>query len=331
MIGKEASDGKDGYWLETSANTPVGDMVVKVLTVQDGGNTSVTRMIMQMAGRPATEMPEMGRMQQKQSLDIRSEADKVGSESVSTPAGDFTADHYRMKNGSGDFWVSEKVSPYGLIKYQGKDMTMVLTKVVTGAKDKIMGTPVPFNPATDDGRRRSAQIAARFLRPGLPLDDGGGNPMSDKSTDHAAKQKLGPTPESCIIIDQPLVRDYSTGGGHGPEETLVEGDEKLVTRKWQGYPPRNLNLIGKPHPAMPQVGIPRLTGKAEYTTRIQLPNMLYTKLLTSPHPRAKVKSHGRFRGGKDAGRGSYPDAAERSEPPIRFLRSFSFKAKWWPS
>ena len=114
--------------------------------------------------------------------------------------------------------------------------------------------------------------------------------MSDKSTDHAAKQKLGPTPESCIIIDQPLVRDYSTGGGHGPEETLVEGDGKLVTRKWQGYPPRNLNLIGKPHPAMPQVGIPRLTGKAEYTTRIQLPNMLYTKLLTSPHPRAKVKS-----------------------------------------
>jgi hypothetical protein len=147
VIGKEASDGKDGYWLETSANTPVGDMVLKVLTVQDGGNTSVTRMIMQMAGRPATEMPAMGRMQQKQSLDIRSEADKVGSESVSTPAGDFTADHYRMKNGSGDFWVSEKVSPYGLIKYQGKDMTMVLTKVVTGAKDKIVGTPVPFNPA----------------------------------------------------------------------------------------------------------------------------------------------------------------------------------------
>lgn len=147
VIGKEAADGKDGYWLETSANTPVGDMVLKVLTVQDGGNTSVTRMIMQMAGRPATEMPAMGRMQQKQSLDIRSEADKVGSESVTTPAGDFTADHYRMKNGSGDFWVSDKVSPYGLIKYQGKDMTMVLTKVVTGAKDKIVGTPVPFNPA----------------------------------------------------------------------------------------------------------------------------------------------------------------------------------------
>jgi hypothetical protein len=157
VIGKEAADGKDGYWLETSANTPVGDMVVKVLTVQDGANTTFTRTIMQMAGRPATEMPQMGRMQQKQSLDIRSEADKVGSESVTTPAGDFTADHYRMKNGSGDFWVSDKVSPYGLIKYQGKDMTMVLIKQVKDAKDKITGTPVPFNPALMMGGGQAPQ------------------------------------------------------------------------------------------------------------------------------------------------------------------------------
>jgi hypothetical protein len=157
VVGRETADGKDGYWLESSATTPVGDMVLKVLTVQDGGNTSVTRMIMQMAGRPATEMPSMGRMQQKQSIDIRAEADKVGSESVTTPAGEFTADHYRLKNGSGDFWVSEKVSPYGLVKYQGKDMTMVLVKVVTGAKEKITGTPAPFNPATMMGGGQEAK------------------------------------------------------------------------------------------------------------------------------------------------------------------------------
>jgi CO/xanthine dehydrogenase Mo-binding subunit len=104
------------------------------------------------------------------------------------------------------------------------------------------------------------------------------------------KAKLEGKPDNCIIIDQPAVRNFSTGGGHGPEDTLVEGDEKLVTRKWQGYPPQNLNLIGKPHPAMPEVGIPRLTGKAEYTNRVVLPNMLYVRLLTNPHPRAKVKT-----------------------------------------
>jgi hypothetical protein len=42
--------------------------------------------------------------------------------------------------------VAPKAGPYGLVKFQGKDSTMVLTKVITDAKDKITGTPQPFNP-----------------------------------------------------------------------------------------------------------------------------------------------------------------------------------------
>jgi hypothetical protein len=49
--------------------------------------------------------------------------------------------------------VSEKVSPFGVVKSQGKDTTMVLTKVVTDATDKITGTPQPFNPMMMMGRR----------------------------------------------------------------------------------------------------------------------------------------------------------------------------------
>ena len=43
-----------------------------------------------------------------------------------------------------------------------------------------------------------------------------------------------------------------------PKPTLIEGDLKLVTKKWQGYPPDKCKLIGKPHPAMPEVMLPRL-------------------------------------------------------------------------
>src|SRR4029450_9929295 len=39
---------------------------------------------------------------------------------------------------------------------------------------------------------------------------------------------------------------------------------------------------------MPEVAIPRYVGKAEYATRVHFPNMLYAKLLTSPHSRAKI-------------------------------------------
>jgi hypothetical protein len=83
---------------------------------------------------------------QSPATDIRNSAEDVGSESITVPAGTFSCEHYRAKDGSGDTWVSPKVSPLGVVKHQGKDSTMVLTKVIADAKDKIVGTPQPFNP-----------------------------------------------------------------------------------------------------------------------------------------------------------------------------------------
>jgi hypothetical protein len=149
IVGKESVGGKDGYWFETTfSDASMGRMVHKTLTVVDGTETVISRMIMQMGNRPPMEMPTsmMKSSAQKQSADIRERAEDVGSESITTPAGTFTAEHYKMKDGSGDAWVAAKAGPYGLVKFQGKDTTMVLTKVITDAKDKITGTPVPFNP-----------------------------------------------------------------------------------------------------------------------------------------------------------------------------------------
>jgi hypothetical protein len=149
VVGKESVGGKDGYWFETTmSNSPMGQMVMKSLTVLDGTDTVISRMIMQMGNRPPMEMPtNMSKTSaQKQPADIRDRAEDVGSESITTPAGTFTAEHYKMKDGSGDAWVAPKAGPYGLVKFQGKDSSMVLTKVITDAKDKITGTPVPFNP-----------------------------------------------------------------------------------------------------------------------------------------------------------------------------------------
>jgi hypothetical protein len=149
IVGKESVAGKDGYRFEmTMSNSPMGQMVMKSLTVVDGTDTVVSRMIMQMGSRPPMEMPtqSMRSSAQKQPADIRDRAEDVGSEVVTTPAGTFTTEHYKLKDGSGDAWVAAKAGPYGLVKFQGKDTSMVLTKVIADAKDKIAGTPVPFNP-----------------------------------------------------------------------------------------------------------------------------------------------------------------------------------------
>jgi hypothetical protein len=149
VVGKDSVNGKDAYWFETTiANASMGTMISKSLTVLDGQDTVTSRVIMQMGNRPPMEMPtQMYKANaQTQPADIRDRAEDVGSESVTTPAGTFLTEHYKMKDGSGDAWVAPKAGPYGLVKFQGKDTSMVLTKVITDAKDKITGTPQPFNP-----------------------------------------------------------------------------------------------------------------------------------------------------------------------------------------
>ena len=150
IVGKESVNGKDGYWFETTMASPQmnGMMVMKMLMASDGVSVVISRMIMQMPGAPPMEMPtQMMQMHhQPQAADVRKEADDVGPETVTTPAGTFACEHYRLKDGSGDSWVSQNAAPYGLVKFQGKDSTMILTKVITDAKDKITGTPQPFNP-----------------------------------------------------------------------------------------------------------------------------------------------------------------------------------------
>ena len=101
--------------------------------------------------------------------------------------------------------------------------------------------------------------------------------------------KIESEPHSTVVIRQPMVRDYSTGGGHLPGDELIEGDERILTRKWQGYPPENLDVIGKPMPPMPEVSIPRFLGKAQYAVRVWFPDMLYARFLTSPYPRARIR------------------------------------------
>jgi CO/xanthine dehydrogenase Mo-binding subunit/aerobic-type carbon monoxide dehydrogenase small subunit (CoxS/CutS family) len=97
-------------------------------------------------------------------------------------------------------------------------------------------------------------------------------------------------PASIVQIKQPMVRDYSTNGGHLPGDDLIEGPHKTVTKKWQGYPPENLNVLGKSMPALPEVSIPRFTGKAQYASRVWFPNLLYAKFLTCPHPHARIRN-----------------------------------------
>jgi hypothetical protein len=156
VVGKESVDGGDGYWMEMRTDAGgKGEMVMKHLMVIGPGKAEIKRMIMQSAGQPPMEMP-MGMMQgmMKNKPPAPSSGkgphemgEKVGTETVTVPAGTFLCEHYRSQTekGSADMWVSTNVSPYGLVKMTSADTTMVLQKVLSNETSHIKGEPQKMN------------------------------------------------------------------------------------------------------------------------------------------------------------------------------------------
>jgi xanthine dehydrogenase YagR molybdenum-binding subunit len=75
----------------------------------------------------------------------------------------------------------------------------------------------------------------------------------------------------------------------------IAGDEIHYAERQvpEGEPPplppnEKLNVIGKPTPRLD--GRAKVTGAAKYTADVKLPGMLYARMVTSPHPHARVKS-----------------------------------------
>jgi hypothetical protein len=155
IVGKEDADGKDAYWMEIRMKSPKGpSMIMKQLMVLEGDTPEIKRMIMQTPGQEPMEMPVgmmsgmMKRMQQSAQDKSGSATlgEKIGTETVTVPAGTFECDHYRSNYGGkpADSWISTKVFPYGLVKLTSSDTSMVLDKVLENQTSQITGEPRKF-------------------------------------------------------------------------------------------------------------------------------------------------------------------------------------------
>ena len=68
-------------------------------------------------------------------------------------------------------------------------------------------------------------------------------------------------------------------------------------------------MLGKPLPPLPEVSIPRFTGKAQYASRVWFPDLLYARFLTCPHPHAPHQG------------ASIPSAAEKM-PGVAYVLTY---------
>ncbi len=150
IVGKEKTQGKDGMWVEfTISAEQIGVIVVKELVAFDGVKMQMQtfKAVIELPGRPPMELPDqMIESRPFRFNDVRGKSVDLGTQSVTTPAGTFSCEHYRAKDGSSEFWVSKQVAPIGLVKSQETGQTVTLVKLATNAKDKISGTPQPFDP-----------------------------------------------------------------------------------------------------------------------------------------------------------------------------------------
>jgi hypothetical protein len=146
IVGKEAVDGKDGYWMEiVTATEKGGNFVGKTLFTKD--DFQFRRMVIQVPGQGAMEMPFNPNEGRKQSLqDTMSDWHSIGTESVTVPAGTFSCEHWKNDKNNSEVWTNDKVTPFGMVKEVSPNSTMVLTKILTDMPDQITGPVQKFDP-----------------------------------------------------------------------------------------------------------------------------------------------------------------------------------------
>jgi hypothetical protein len=141
-------DTSGGYWVEYGMQSPQmgGSVYMKNLLVRQTDGIIIQRSIVQMPGRPPMDMSSMmsmkGMQSQKSKADFRANAQHVGTESITTPAGTFSCEHWRDTKDGTDVWLSDKVVPWRLVKMTGTNNSLTLVRIISDAKTHITGTPV---------------------------------------------------------------------------------------------------------------------------------------------------------------------------------------------
>ena len=145
IVGKESVEGEDGYWMEF-VMTDEKNQTFAGKALFTSADFQFHRMIMQMPGQGAVEMPFNPTATRREKMDESiNEWHSVGTESVSVPAGTFSCEHWRNDKRNSDIWTSDKITPVGMVKEVNSHGTMVLTKVIDDAQDRVTGPVKKFD------------------------------------------------------------------------------------------------------------------------------------------------------------------------------------------
>ena len=151
IIGEEPKEGTPHYWYEMKMAAPQGNMIIQALVpgwpyepaqiagmVMKSGDQPAMRMSDQMIGMMASQAQKSPG---ERVIEDCENAEQMGTESITVPAGTFDALHIRSTaDGKTDVWVSADV-PFGMIRMESAEGQMELTGHGGGATSSITETP----------------------------------------------------------------------------------------------------------------------------------------------------------------------------------------------
>jgi hypothetical protein len=146
IVGKELVDGKEAFWMEFVTTDPKGQTMYgkSLFTAHD---FQFQRMIIQMYGQPAMEMPyKPNAARQEKMQESLNEWHSMGNETITVPVGTFSCEHWKNDKNDGQAWSNDKVTPFGMVKEVNGHTSMVLTKILTEVQDHITGPVQKFDP-----------------------------------------------------------------------------------------------------------------------------------------------------------------------------------------
>jgi hypothetical protein len=167
VVGTEEAAGKEHFWYETRMESPMGAMIMQLLVPSYPYQQSeVQQAVVKMGDQPAMIVSEQmlgmmqGRGAENPARDAASaceNAELVGRETVTVPAGAFEVVHLRVSEDSeaADIWVSPDV-PFGMVKLEGHGVELVLLNHGKDAKSSISEKPqrMPGVPSQIDASSR---------------------------------------------------------------------------------------------------------------------------------------------------------------------------------
>lgn len=157
IVDEEKVKRKAGFWVETQLQpeTGFGSVYKMLLTGPATDPKNIQRLILQDGSSLPEEIPVDGKGDSGETFD-EAEKQLVGTETITTPAGDLECQHFIIQEAAGktELWLNDTVRPLGLVKMISPEGELALQRYGKDGPDAQ--SVIDLMPTDDKGKKKKS-------------------------------------------------------------------------------------------------------------------------------------------------------------------------------